>query len=158
MLFSPDPQEILQLLLPKVSSRGSTPVADMSQTLSLGSKLSPCSKYWLWVRRIAFCLLKRLADPYFLRRLAAPYLLRRLTAPYLLRRLAAPYPPRGLAAPYLLRRLAAPYLLRRLAAPYLLRRLAAPYLLRRHYSLVIASGPEVAFVTPPIQVDRFNME
>ncbi|GJY73540.1 hypothetical protein Tco_0477971 [Tanacetum coccineum] len=60
------------------------------------------------------------------------------------------------------------------AAPYLLRRLllltsrgdcfslpleetAAPYLPRRHYSLVIASGPEVAFVTPAILVDRFNM-
>ncbi|GJV62503.1 carbonic anhydrase 2-like protein [Tanacetum coccineum] len=35
--------------------------------------------------------------------------------------------------------------------PYLpLEETAAPYLLRRHYSLVIASGPEVAFVTPTI--------
>ncbi|GJY40779.1 zinc finger protein CONSTANS-LIKE 5 [Tanacetum coccineum] len=46
-------------------------------------------------------------------------------------------------------RLAAPYLLRRLAALYLPRRLAAPYLLRRHYSLVIASRPEVAFALAP---------
>ncbi|GKA89797.1 hypothetical protein Tco_0811609 [Tanacetum coccineum] len=65
---------------------------------------------------------------------------------------------RRLAAPYLLRELATPYLLRRLVAPYLLRGLATPYLLRRLYSLVIASGPEVAFVTPAILVDRSNME
>ncbi|GKA59405.1 hypothetical protein Tco_0758718 [Tanacetum coccineum] len=69
----------------------------------------------------------------------------RLVVPYLLRRLAAPY---------LLRRLAAPYLLRRLGAPYLLMRLVVPYLLTRHYSLVISFGPEVAFVTPAIPVDR----
>nr|GFB26684.1 hypothetical protein [Tanacetum cinerariifolium] len=56
------------------------------------------------------------------------------------------------------RGLAASYLLRRLAAPYILRRLAAPYLLRRRYSLVIAYGPEVAFVTPAIPMDRSNME
>ncbi|GKC49862.1 hypothetical protein Tco_1072607 [Tanacetum coccineum] len=88
----------------------------------------------------------------------APCLLRRLATPYLLKRLAAPYLLRILATPYLLRRLAAPYLLRRLAAPYLLRRLVTPYLLRRHYSLVITSGPKVAFVTPAIPVDRFDME
>nr|GEY24036.1 hypothetical protein [Tanacetum cinerariifolium] len=35
---------------------------------------------------------------------------------------------------------------------------ATPYLLRRHYSLVIASGPEVAFVTPTVPADRSNME
>ncbi|GKC48137.1 hypothetical protein Tco_1065859 [Tanacetum coccineum] len=35
---------------------------------------------------------------------------------------------------------------------------AAPYLLSKHYSLVIASGPEVAFVTLAIPVDRSNME
>ncbi|GJX56287.1 hypothetical protein Tco_0286184, partial [Tanacetum coccineum] len=50
------------------------------------------------------------------------------------------------------RRLAAPYLLRRLAAPYLMRRLALTYLMRRHYSLVIASRPEVAFITLAIPV------
>ncbi|GKA51266.1 hypothetical protein Tco_0744462 [Tanacetum coccineum] len=60
---------------------------------------------------------------------------------------------RRLAAPYLLRELATPYLLRRLVAPYLLRGLGTPYLLRRLYSLVIASRPEVAFVTPAILVD-----
>ncbi|GKE22710.1 hypothetical protein Tco_1434222 [Tanacetum coccineum] len=87
-----------------------------------------------------------------------PYLLRRLAASYLLRRLATPYLLRRLAALYLLRRLVAPYLLRRLAAHYLRMRLAAPYLLRRHHFLVIASGPEVAFVTPAIPVDRSNME
>ncbi|GKD54872.1 hypothetical protein Tco_1288259 [Tanacetum coccineum] len=65
---------------------------------------------------------------------------------------------RRLAAPYLLRGLATPYLLRRLAAPYLLRGLATSYLLRRHYSLVISSGPEVAFVTSAIPVDHSNME
>ncbi|GKD89220.1 hypothetical protein Tco_1364727, partial [Tanacetum coccineum] len=65
---------------------------------------------------------------------------------------------RRLAVPYLFRRLVGPYLLRRLAAPYLLRRLAAPYLLRRHYSLVISSGPKVAFVTPAIIVDCSNIE
>ncbi|GKA03581.1 hypothetical protein Tco_0676362 [Tanacetum coccineum] len=32
------------------------------------------------------------------------------------------------------------------------------YLLRRHYSLVIASGPEVAFVTPTIPVNRSDVE
>ncbi|GJW89256.1 hypothetical protein Tco_0164596 [Tanacetum coccineum] len=127
-------------LYTKLSSRGSTSVADMYQTFSSGSKLSPCSQYWLWIRCIALCLLNRLAAPYLLRRLVTPYLLMRLVASYLLRRLAAPY------------------LLRRLAASYLLRRLAAPYLLRRRYSLVIASGPEVAFVTPAIPVDRSNME
>ncbi|GKA23126.1 hypothetical protein Tco_0709088, partial [Tanacetum coccineum] len=91
--------------------------------------------------------------------------------------------PEETAAPYLLRRL---LLLtfwvdccflppEETAAPYLLRRLllltsrgdccslppeetAAPYLLRRYYSLVIASKPEVAFVTPAIPVDRSNME
>ncbi|GJZ18476.1 hypothetical protein Tco_0554599, partial [Tanacetum coccineum] len=89
---------------------------------------------------IEICLLKRLATPYLLRRLAASYLLRRL------------------AASYLLRRLAASYLLMGLVASYLLRRLTAPYLLRRRYSLVIASRPEVAFVTPSIPVDRSNME
>ncbi|GJW58614.1 putative reverse transcriptase domain-containing protein [Tanacetum coccineum] len=103
-------------------------------------------------------LLRRLAGPYLLRRLAAPYLLRRLAAPYLLRRLAGLYLLMRLAAPYLLRILAGPYLLRRLADPYLLRRLTAPYLLMRHYSLVIISGPEVAFVTPAISVDCSNME
>ncbi|GJU49377.1 hypothetical protein Tco_1218932, partial [Tanacetum coccineum] len=77
----------------KLSYRGSTSVADMYQTLSSGSKLSPCSQYWLWIRCIALCLLKRLA------------------------------------------------------ASYLLKRLATSYLLRRRHSLVIASGPEVAFVT-----------
>ncbi|GJQ90009.1 hypothetical protein Tco_0001148 [Tanacetum coccineum] len=109
--------------------RGSTSVADMYQTLSSGSKLSPCSQYWPWIRCIALCLMKGLAALYLLRRLAAPYLLRRLVASYLLSRLAAPYLLRRLAAPYLLRGLAAPYLLRRLAAPCLLRRLAASYLL-----------------------------
>ncbi|GJY36869.1 hypothetical protein Tco_0422247 [Tanacetum coccineum] len=64
-------------------------------------------------------------------------------------------------ASYLLNGLATLYLLRRLATPYLLRGLATPYLLRRprrHYYLVIAFGPEVAFVTPTIPVDRSNME
>ncbi|GJQ90014.1 hypothetical protein Tco_0001153 [Tanacetum coccineum] len=73
-----------------------------------------------------------------------------MATPYLPRGLATPYLLRGPAAPYLMRGLATPYLMRRLAAPYLLRGLATPYLLRRHYSLVIASGPEVAFVTPTI--------
>ncbi|GJU12334.1 hypothetical protein Tco_1134730, partial [Tanacetum coccineum] len=80
----------------KLSSRGSTPVAGMYQTLSLGLKLSPCSKYWPWTRRDC-CSLP-------------------------------------------------------------LEETAAPYLLRRHYSLVIAFGPEVAFVTPAIPVDHSNME
>ncbi|GKC49081.1 hypothetical protein Tco_1071826 [Tanacetum coccineum] len=75
----------------KLSSRGSTSIAGMYQTWSSGSKLSPCSKYWLWTRRIDLCLMRRLAAPYLLRRLAGPYLMRRLAAPYLLRRLAAPY-------------------------------------------------------------------
>ncbi|GJQ95141.1 hypothetical protein Tco_0006280, partial [Tanacetum coccineum] len=35
---------------------------------------------------------------------------------------------------------------------------AAPYLLSRHYSLVIVSGPKVAFVTLAIPVDRSNMK
>ncbi|GJU86576.1 hypothetical protein Tco_1294122 [Tanacetum coccineum] len=35
---------------------------------------------------------------------------------------------------------------------------AASYLLSRHYSLVIASGPEVTFVTPATPVNRSNME
>ncbi|GKF84568.1 hypothetical protein Tco_0249466 [Tanacetum coccineum] len=35
---------------------------------------------------------------------------------------------------------------------------AAPYLLSRHYSLVIASRPEEAFVTPTILVNLSNME
>ncbi|GKD11991.1 hypothetical protein Tco_1196398, partial [Tanacetum coccineum] len=87
--------------------------------------------------------------PCLLKGLATPYLLRRLTTPYLLRRLATPY---------LLRGLATPCLLRGLATLCLLRELATPYLLRRHYSLVIASGPEVAFVALAIPVDRSNME
>ncbi|GKA16295.1 hypothetical protein Tco_0696042 [Tanacetum coccineum] len=103
----------MSIMEAKLSSRGSTSVADMYQTLSSESKLSSCSKYWLWVRRIALCLL------------------------------------RGLAASYLMRRL---------AAPYLMRKLVAPYLLRRHYSLVIASGSEVAFITPAIPADRSNIE
>ncbi|GJW38495.1 retrovirus-related pol polyprotein from transposon TNT 1-94 [Tanacetum coccineum] len=70
------------------------------------------------------------------------------TAICLLKRLAAPYLLRRLTGSYLLRRLAASYLLRGLAASYLLRRLTAPYLLRRRYSLVIVSGPEVAFGNP----------
>nr|GEU33636.1 hypothetical protein [Tanacetum cinerariifolium] len=71
---------------------------------------------------------------------------------------AAPFLLRRLAAPYLLRGLATPYLLRRLAAPYFLRGLATPYILRRHYSLVITSRPEVAFVTPAIPMDHSNIE
>ncbi|GJW67015.1 hypothetical protein Tco_0121439 [Tanacetum coccineum] len=57
----------------KLSSRGSTSVADMYQTMSSGSKLSPCSKYWLRIRRITLCFLKRLAAPCLMRRLAALY-------------------------------------------------------------------------------------
>nr|GEX75484.1 hypothetical protein [Tanacetum cinerariifolium] len=114
----------------KLSSRGSTSVASMYQTLSYVSKLSSrgsarqCTNFDR--DNVAPCLLKRLATPYLLRRLAIPCLLRRL------------------AAPYLLRGLAIPYFVRRLAAPYLLRGLANPYLLRRLHSLVIAFGPEVA--------------
>nr|GEV81315.1 hypothetical protein [Tanacetum cinerariifolium] len=145
----------------KLSSKGNTLVAGMYQTLSSGSKLSPCSKYWPWTRRLCHSYIvhqSRLAAPYLLRRLTAPYILKTLAAPYLLRRLVAPYLRRRLVAPYLLRILATLYLPRRLATPYLMRRLAASYLLRRHYSLVIAYGPEVAFVTSAIQVDRFNMK
>nr|GEX44589.1 hypothetical protein [Tanacetum cinerariifolium] len=79
-------------------------------------------------------------------------------APCLLRRLAAPYLLRGLVDPYFLTRLTAPYLLRGLAAPYFLRRLSAPYFLGRHYSSIIASEPEVAFVTSTISVDRCKVE
>nr|GEW64441.1 hypothetical protein [Tanacetum cinerariifolium] len=89
---------------------------------------------------------------------ASPSALRRLVALYLREETGCSLPPEGLATLYLLRRLAGPYLLRRLAALYLLRRLVVPYLLERHYSLVILSGPEVAFVTPAILVDHFNME
>ncbi|GKE71092.1 hypothetical protein Tco_1529164, partial [Tanacetum coccineum] len=98
------------------------------------------------------------ASPYPLRRLATSYLLGRLATPYLLSGLATPYLLRGLATPYLLRGLATPYLLGRLATPYLLRGLVTPYLLRRRYSLVIASGPEVAFATPAIPMDHSNVE
>ncbi|GKE42986.1 hypothetical protein Tco_1470270, partial [Tanacetum coccineum] len=123
----------------KLSSRGSMLVADMYQTFhqcisSDGDNALPLAYV------LHFCLLKRLAAPYLLRRLVASYLLRRLVASYLQMRLAAPY------------------LLRRLVASYLLRRLAAPYLLRKCYSLVIASGPEVAVITPAILVDHSNME
>ncbi|GJU67851.1 hypothetical protein Tco_1254110 [Tanacetum coccineum] len=155
----------------KLSSRGSTPIASMYQTLSYASELSSKGNARQCTNsdgdNVAPCLLRRLATPYLLkglatsyllRRLATSCLLRRLVVPYLLRGLATPHPLRRLAAPYLLRGLATPHLLRRLTAPYLLRGLATPYLLRRHYSLVIASGPEVAFVTPAIPVDRSNME
>ncbi|GKD22110.1 hypothetical protein Tco_1223813, partial [Tanacetum coccineum] len=98
------------------------------------------------------------SSPYPLRRLVTSYLLGRLATLYLLNGLATPYLLRRLATPYLLRGLATPYLLGRLATPYLLRGLATPYLLRRHYSLVIAYGPEVALVTPAIPMDRSNVE
>ncbi|GJZ58419.1 hypothetical protein Tco_0613913 [Tanacetum coccineum] len=143
----------------KLSSMGSTSVVGMYQTLSSGSKLSSCSKYWLGpdVYDIRISYVSRQCTS-FDGDNVAPYLLRRLAAPFLLRGLATPYLLKRLAAPYLLRILATPYLLRRLAAPYLLRRLVTPYLLRRHYSLVITSGPKVAFVTPAIPVDRSDME
>ncbi|GKD87513.1 hypothetical protein Tco_1358667, partial [Tanacetum coccineum] len=128
----------------KLSSRGSTSVASMYQALSYVSKLSSKGSARQCTNsdgdNAAPCLLKGLATFYLLRRLATPYLLKRL------------------ATPYLLRRLTTPYLLRGLATPCLLRGLSTPYLPRRHYSLVIASGPEVAFVTPTIPVDRSNME
>ncbi|GJZ98453.1 hypothetical protein Tco_0670906 [Tanacetum coccineum] len=62
------------------------------------------------------------------------------------------------AAHCLMKGLTTPCLLRGLATPCLLRGLPTPCLLRRRYSLVIASGPEVAFVAPAISVDRSNME
>ncbi|GKB75354.1 hypothetical protein Tco_0942249, partial [Tanacetum coccineum] len=117
----------------KLSSRGSTLVASMYQALSYVSKLSS--------RGSARQCTNSDGDN------AAPCLLKGLATPYLLRRLATPY---------LLRRLATPYLLRGLATPCLLRGLATAYFLRRHYSLVIASRPEVAFVTPAITRFRFD--
>ncbi|GJU06532.1 hypothetical protein Tco_1122962 [Tanacetum coccineum] len=137
----------------KLSSRGSTSVASMYQTLSYLSKLSSRGSARQYTNsdgdNVAACLLKGLATLYLLGRLATPYLLRRLATPCLLK---------GLATPCLLRGLATPCLLRGLATPCLLGGLATPYLLRRHYSLVIASGPEVAFVTPAISVNRSNMK
>ncbi|GJX04169.1 hypothetical protein Tco_0190085 [Tanacetum coccineum] len=150
MLFSPDPWEILQLLLRaarqsltciRLFPRGQSCLHALStgcgpdvydiRTSYVNRQCNSSDRY-----NVAPCLLRRLAAPFLLRGLATPYLLRRLAAPYLLRRLANLY---------LLRRLAVPYLLRRLAAPYLLRRLVTPYLLRRHYSLVIAYEPKVDF-------------
>ncbi|GKC56307.1 hypothetical protein Tco_1083905, partial [Tanacetum coccineum] len=128
----------------KLSSKGSTSVASMYQTLSYVSKLSFRGSARQCTNsdgdNVAPCILKGLATPYLLQRRATSYLLR------------------GLATPYLLRRLATPYLLRGLATPYLLRGLATPYLLRRHYSLVISFGLEVAFIASAIPMERSNME
>ncbi|GJS40650.1 hypothetical protein Tco_0565693 [Tanacetum coccineum] len=96
----------------KLSCRGITLIAGKYQTWSSESRSSPCSKYWLWTKRISPYLLCRLllltscADCCSLPpvQTAAPYLLSRLL---LLTSCAdcCSLPPEQTAAPYLLCRL-----------------------------------------------------
>ncbi|GJX79129.1 hypothetical protein Tco_0327278 [Tanacetum coccineum] len=227
----------------KLSSRGNASVAGMSQTWSLESRLSSCSKYWLWTKRLCHsyivycCSLPPVQTdaPYFLSRLllltscadccsllpeqtAAPYFLSRLLLltscadccsllPELLlllmrRHCSLPHeetllsslgditsphketlrhcslPPEETLLHLLRRHCSLPpeetllHLLKRhcFLPPeetllHLIRRhCSLPpeetllLLLRRHCSIVIASGPEVAFVNPATPADRSNME
>ncbi|GJY53572.1 hypothetical protein Tco_0445236 [Tanacetum coccineum] len=87
----------------KLSCRGITLIAGKYQTWSSESRSSPCSKYWLWTKRMCYsyivycCSLPPVQT-------AAPYLLSRLL---LLTSCAdcCSLPPEQTAAPYLLCRL-----------------------------------------------------
>ncbi|GJU35527.1 hypothetical protein Tco_1183881 [Tanacetum coccineum] len=133
----------------KLSCRGITLIAGKYQTWSSESRSSPCSKYWLWTKRMCYsyivCQLSRLRNSSM------------ETMLHLLCRHFSLPPVQTTVAPYLLSRL---LLLTSYAdcSSLPLEETAAPYLLSRHYSLVIASGLEVTFIIPTIPSAQFQHE